>query len=89
MGVGVGVGVGDTVGLAVGLGEGLGLVVAVGEGEAAVGVTGFDGALGSDSPRAFVAVTENVYCVPFVRPLTVQDIALVVQVAPPGDAVAV
>ena len=40
-------------------------------------------------PRAFVAVTVKVYEVPFARPLTVQPSAPLVQVKPPGEAVAV
>ena len=43
------------------------------------------------TPRAFVAVTEKEYVVPFVNPLTTQVVAgaVAVQVAPPGDAVTV
>jgi hypothetical protein len=41
------------------------------------------------APLAFVAETVNVYAVPFVRPVTVQESDAVVQVAPPGAAVAV
>jgi len=41
-------------------------------------------------PALFVAVTVKVYDVPFVKPVTTQDSApVVVQVAPPGDAVTV
>ena len=40
-------------------------------------------------PDAFVAVTVNVYETPFVRPVTPQYPALVVQVKPPGDEVTV
>ena len=40
-------------------------------------------------PVPFVAVTVNVYAVPFVRPLKVQLVVDEVQVAPPGDAVTV
>jgi hypothetical protein len=41
-------------------------------------------------PTPFVAVTVNEYVVPLVRPPTVQESApLVVQVAPPGEAVTV
>ena len=44
----------------------------------------------TDVPRAFVAVTVNVYEVPLVRPFTVQNSApSVPQVRPPGDAVTV
>src|SRR5512134_561041 len=41
-------------------------------------------------PASFVARTVNVYAVPFVRPVTVHDVAPPVEhVAPPGLAVAV
>jgi hypothetical protein len=54
------------------------------------GVTGLDGSDAGPVPFALVAVTVNVYGVPFVRPVTVQlngpDVQ--VQVRPPGDAVA-
>jgi hypothetical protein len=39
-------------------------------------------------PAAFVARTVKVYEVPLVRPVTVQVVLAVVQVKPPGDAVA-
>ena len=58
----------------------------------AVGVTDADGAEAADAPTAFVALTENVYAVPLVRPVTVQVVAfapLTVHVRPPGAAVAV
>ena len=43
---------------------------------------------GSEVPTALLAVTETEYVVPFVRPLIVQDVAVVVvQLLPPGDAV--
>jgi hypothetical protein len=35
-------------------------------------------------PAELVAVTVKVYVVPSVRPVTVQDVVLVVQVRPPG-----
>ena len=55
------------------------------------GVTGADALDAGPVPTPLVAVTMNVYAVPFVNPLTVQlngpdDQA---HVAPPGDAVAV
>jgi hypothetical protein len=54
---------------------------------AGVAVSEFDG---GPVPTAFVAVTVNVYCWPFVSPFTVQPVApFVPQVKPPGDAVAV
>jgi hypothetical protein len=40
-------------------------------------------------PDAFVAVTVNVYEVPFVRPETVHDVESVVHENPPGDEVTV
>jgi len=40
-------------------------------------------------PAALVAVTENEYVVPEVRPVTVHEVVLVVQVFPPGDEVTV
>jgi hypothetical protein len=41
-------------------------------------------------PAALVAVTVNVYDTPFVRPVTVQLVAVVVvQTNPPGDALTV
>jgi hypothetical protein len=42
-------------------------------------------------PRAFVAVTVNVYAVPFVSPVTVALVVepLTVAVSPPGDDVTV
>jgi len=44
----------------------------------------------ADSPAALVAVTVNVYDTPFVRPVTVQLVAVVVvQTNPPGDALTV
>ena len=40
---------------------------------APAGVTAFDGADAGPVPTALVAVTVNVYVVPFVRPVTVAD----------------
>jgi hypothetical protein len=42
---------------------------------------------GPPPPAAFVATTVNVYEVPGTRPVTVQDVPVVVQDAPPGEAV--
>ena len=54
------------------------------------GVTAGDGADLGLVPALFVAVTVNVYGVPFVNPVTVHDSAPVVEhVAPSGDAVTV
>ena len=44
---------------------------------------------GSEVPTALLAVTETEYVVPFVRPLIVHEVAVVVvQLLPPGEAVA-
>ena len=44
----------------------------------------------AEVPVAFVAVTLSVYVVPLVSPVTTQLVAdVVVQVAPPGEAVTV
>jgi len=54
-----------------------------------------DGTIADDAdeaelvPTEFVAVTVNVYEVPFVRPPTVQLVVAVVHVSPPGDEVTV
>jgi len=40
-------------------------------------------------PTALVAVTENLYPVPFVNPVTVHDVDPDEHVRPPGDAVTV
>jgi hypothetical protein len=49
-------------------------------------VAEFDASEASPAPARFVAVTVNVYAVPFVRPATVHDVApVVVQVFEPGD----
>jgi hypothetical protein len=53
------------------------------------GVTGADGALGALVPTLLVAVTVNVYAVPFVSPVTVSGLLPPLAVAPPGLAVAV
>jgi hypothetical protein len=50
------------------------------------GVTELDEADGDPEPRAFAAVTVNVYDVPFVNPDTVHDASDVSHVAPSGDA---
>jgi hypothetical protein len=57
---------------------------------APTGVTVPDGPDGEPVPTAFVAVTVNVYPVPFVNPVTVALVAPVVDaVKPPGDDVTV
>ena len=47
----------------------------VNAGALATGVTELDAADGGPVPIEFVAVTTNVYAVPFVNPLTVADVA--------------
>lgn len=67
-------------------------VTAVGAVGTVAGVAGADGVEAGPMPAGLVAVTVNVYAVPFVRPLTEQlvvDPLAVVQVRPPGDDVAV
>ena len=54
-----------------------------------VGVTAVDAADGTLLPTALVAMTVNVYGVPFVRPVTVHDRVVVVHVRAPGDDVTV
>ena len=45
---------------------------------------------GSEVPTALVAVTDTSYVVPLVRPVIVHEVAVVVvQLLPPGEAVAV
>jgi hypothetical protein len=55
------------------------------------GITPFEAAEAAPVPAEFVAVTANVYVVPFVRPLTVIELqgAVHVPVMPPGEDVAV
>ena len=55
------------------------------------GVTAFDGAEGTLVPMPLVAVTANVYVVPFVRPVTMalRAEAMAAAVLPPGLAVTV
>ena len=65
-------------GVAIGLSGALGVVD---------GVTGFDVPV-APVPAELMATTANVYCVPFVRPVTVQlSWPVVVQVFDPGDEV--
>ena len=54
------------------------------------GTTGVTAATeGSEVPTALLAVTETEYVVPLVRPVIVHEVAVVVvQLLPPGDAVA-
>jgi hypothetical protein len=56
------------------------------------GVAGTTAAEGDDTglgPALFCAVTVNVYATPLVRPVTVQEVVMLVQVLPPGLAVTV
>ena len=53
------------------------------------GTTAPDAVDAEPVPAAFVAVTVNVYEVPFVRPVTVQLVVVDVHVDPPGDEVTV
>jgi hypothetical protein len=54
------------------------------------GVTELEGSDAGPAPAEFVAVTVNVYAVPFASPVTVQPIEPpVVQVAPSGELVTV
>ncbi len=63
-------------------------VTAPGLVSASVGVAALLGAEGIEVPTEFVAVTVNVYVVPFVSPKTVHvSEALALQVCPPGIAV--
>ena len=48
------------------------------------GVTDGEAADGGPAPAAFVAVTVNVYAVPFVSPSTVIGLPVPVAVVPPG-----
>jgi hypothetical protein len=56
-----------------------------------LGVTAADPPEDPELPAALVAVAENVYAVPLLRPVIVHDPAapVTVQVLPPGDAVTV
>jgi hypothetical protein len=53
------------------------------------GVTAAEADEAAPVPDAFVAVTVNVYEVPFVRPVTVHDVDAVVHVNEPGEDVTV
>jgi hypothetical protein len=53
------------------------------------GVTLADAVEGTEFPAALVAITLNVYEVPLVKPFTVHEVVVVVQVNPPGDDVTV
>jgi hypothetical protein len=61
----------------------------VGAPGAAYGVKLFDALDAEPVPVPFVAVTVNVYAVPFVSPLIVHAVAVEMQVMPPGDDVTV
>ena len=49
-----------------------------------LGIMMLDGIDGGPSPSAFVAVTVNVYAVPFDRPVTIIGLVAPVAVKPPG-----
>ena len=53
------------------------------------GVTELEAEEGAPVPLAFVAVTVNVYAVPFVRPVTYAYVLAVAAVNPPGEDVTV
>jgi hypothetical protein len=53
------------------------------------GVASFVAIDGDEFPLAFVAMTTNLYGVPFVKPLTVHEVEAVVQVKRPGREVTV
>jgi hypothetical protein len=55
-----------------------------GFGTVVAGMMLFEAAEAGLVPAELVAVTVKVYVVPLVRPVTVQDVLLVVQVRPPG-----
>jgi hypothetical protein len=59
-------------------------VTPVGAPGTVVGVAAADADDAEPVPTVFVAVTVNVYAVPFVRPLTVHVSDAVVHVKPPG-----
>jgi hypothetical protein len=54
-----------------------------------LGVTGFEGAEAGPVPTPFVAVTVNVYSVPFVNPGTLIGLPDPLACTPPGDEVTV
>ena len=56
---------------------------------AAIGVAELLGAEGAEVPEVFVAVTANVYAVPFVSGETTQGEITVMQTTPPGLEVTV
>jgi len=51
------------------------------------GTTAADNADESEEPEAFEAFTLKRYDVPFTKPVTVHDVSVVEQVAPPGNEV--
>ena len=55
--------------------------------DATAGVTLLEAAEAAPVPVALVAVTENVYAVPFVRPVTVIGLAVPVAVTQPEEEV--
>ena len=61
----------------------------VGASGVVAGVTELDAAEALPAPTPFIAVTVNVYAVPFVKPLTVQGLLAQLPVMPLGVDVAV
>ena len=64
------------------------IVGAPGAVAAAAGVTLFEAEDAALVPTALVAVTVNVYAVPFMRPVTMIGDPVLVAVSPPGEEVA-
>jgi hypothetical protein len=58
-------------------------------GTVVVGVTGVDAEEDTEEPTELVAVTVNVYAVPFVNPVTIMGEVAPVAEMPPGLAVTV
>jgi len=64
-------------------------LTAVGAPGTVEGTTAADALEAAPVPEAFVAVTLNVYDVPFVNPATVHEVVAVVHVNEPGEDVTV
>jgi hypothetical protein len=90
-GVCPGVGAGVCPGVGAGVCPGVGAGDGSGVGAGAAGVTEAEETDAGEVPTVFIAVTANVYGVPLVSPVAVHVVAgaVAVQVAPPGEAVAV
>ena len=72
-----------------GVGTGVGVRDDSGAGVGSAGVTEADALDAAEVPAELVAVTVKVYRVPLARPGMVHEVEEVVQVAPPGEAMAV